>query len=167
MFQNFFRWFVSDFTSEMWPKTQQHENDKTQTTITFLAGPQVFWLVHIMAQWKPWSLAEILVVLILHHLEGTHLHHPTQSQEDDCYQHDYAFIRLAMHCLQTCGFTHARFERVLLSEKPVGGWSDQLDSCWNHFPLLLHKCVTVGGHHKERGSEKWFHSDFLHFLLQW
>lgn len=57
--------------------------------------------------WHPQSLAKILVEQILHHLELAHLCHPTHSQEDDCYQHDYAFIRLVVHCLEACGFAHA------------------------------------------------------------
>ena len=65
------------------------------------------WFSRRHDTWHPQSLAETLEEQILHHLELAHLCHPTQSQEDDCYQHDYAFIRLAMHCLQACGSAHA------------------------------------------------------------
>lgn len=63
--------------------------------------------------WHPQSLAKTQVEQILHHLELAHLCHPTQSQEDDCYQHDYAFIRLAVHCLQPCGSAHVSLEQIL------------------------------------------------------
>lgn len=57
--------------------------------------------------WHPQSLAETLEEQIRSHLELARLCHPTQSQEDDCYQRDDAFIRLAVHCLQARGAAHA------------------------------------------------------------
>lgn len=132
-------------------------------------GAQVSWYVGWYTgwhdTWHPQSLAKTLVEQILDHLELARLCHPTQSQEDDCYQHDYAFIRLALYCLQDCGSAHASLEQILPLEKPTGGWRDQLDSCCKHFPyydinvLPLEKVMR-------RIVQKCFHSDLLQFTLQ-
>lgn len=99
---------------------------------------QVSWHIDRCTRWyNPWhpqSLAKTPVEQILRYLQLACLRHSTQSQEDDCSQHDYAFIRLAMHCLHDGGSAHSSLEQMLPSEKPMGGWRGHFDSCCRHFP---------------------------------
>lgn len=126
------------------------------------------WFSRRHDTWHPQSLAETLEEQILHHLELAHLCHPTQSQEDDCYQHDYAFIRLAMHCLQACGSAHASLPTNTFLRKTNWRveWSTQ--QLRRTFALLLHECVTLGESYKGSlrkmiSGEKWSLSDVFLF----